>query len=139
MNKQTYNTEQIESAWHESARSVKLEFIKLATTMLNDAIKEHLLPSTSLPQKLHKMKYTNENEMINKLVFCSTSRQWRKQNPELAAQGKTIRDVATDEQLQLLFTLISENIVLIKQDLPKEERLVKLYAKHDAVLSGTVA
>jgi hypothetical protein len=87
-----------------------------------DAIKETLLP-TVVTRKQTSLVYANEADLLNVALFGKTAKQWRTRNPE--AQGN-IRDQATLEQLVVLTNLESLNAVLIRQELPQSERLIKL-------------
>ena len=61
--------------------------------------------------------------MLNVALFGKTAKDWRDENPD---KEGTIRDYATLEQLVILTNLESINAVLIRQELPQSERLVKL-------------
>jgi len=87
-----------------------------------DAIKETLLPSV-VTRKQTSLVYANEADLLNVALFGKTAKQWRTRNPK--AQGN-IQDQATLEQLVVLTNLESLNAVLIRQELPQSERLIKL-------------
>jgi len=61
--------------------------------------------------------------MLNVALFGKTAKKWRDENPD---KEGNIRDYATLEQLVILTNLESINAVLIRQELPQSERLVKL-------------
>ena len=87
-----------------------------------DAIKETLLPA-AITKAQAAIVYANEADMLNVALFGRTAKQWRDENPD--AEGN-IRDQATLEQLVVLSNLESLNSVLIRQELPQPERLLKL-------------
>lgn len=92
----------------------------------NDSVKHFLIPVSSLPESRRNLKYLNEAEMFNRIVFGCSSTQWRKQNPELAARRFTIRSHATAERLQLLYTLVINNLFYLKLGLSREIRIERL-------------
>ncbi|OHE04604.1 KilA-N domain-containing protein [Sulfurimonas sp. RIFOXYB12_FULL_35_9] len=87
-----------------------------------DAIKEHLLPRTINKPK-ESFIYANEADLLNVALFGMTSKEWREANKD---KDGNVRDYASVEQLIVLSNLESINAELIKQDLPQNERLVKL-------------
>ena len=95
---------------------------KINYRIQTDAIKETLLPA-AVTKAQATFVYANEADMLNVALFGKTARQWREVNPD--AEGN-IRDQATLEQLVVLSNLESLNSVLIRQELPQQERLVRL-------------
>jgi hypothetical protein len=87
-----------------------------------DAIKETLFP-TAITKAQATIVYANEADMLNVALFGKTAKQWRDAHP--GAEGN-IRDQATLEQLVVLSNLESLNSVLIRQELPQPERLLRL-------------
>ena len=87
-----------------------------------DAIKEHLMPRTINKPK-ESFIYANEADLLNVALFGMTSKEWREANKD---KDGNVRDYASVEQLIVLSNLESINAELIKQDLPQNERLVKL-------------
>jgi KilA-N domain len=87
-----------------------------------DAIKETLLP-VAITKAQANIVYANEADMLNVALFGKTAKQWRDANP--GAEGN-IRDQATLEQLVVLSNLESLNSVLIRQELPQPECLLRL-------------
>ena len=86
-----------------------------------DAIKENLLPL--LNKKQINYNYASEADVLNVALFGMTAKQWREANPKLKGN---IRDYATIEQLIVLSNLESSNSVMIRDNLPQNERLKKL-------------
>jgi len=69
------------------------------------------------------MVYASEADMLNMALFGMTAAEWREKNPE---KEGNIRDHATLEQLVVLSNMESINALLIRQELPQNERLVQL-------------
>ncbi len=87
-----------------------------------DAIKEHLLPRTINKPK-ESFIYANEADLLNVALFGMTAKEWRDANKN---KDGNVRDYASVEQLIVLSNLESINAELIKQNLPQNERLVRL-------------
>lgn len=111
---------------HNKERDRKRWILKHINKVQNDAVKHFLIPVSSLPESRRHLKYLNEAELLNRIVFGCSSTQWRKQNPELAARGYTIRSHATMERLQLLYILVINNMFYLDQGLSREIRTKKL-------------
>lgn len=87
-----------------------------------DAIKETLIPAIVTRQQSASI-YADEADLLNVALFGQTAKQWREAHPD--AEGN-IRDHAPLEQLVVLTNLESLNSVLLRQELPQPERLLKL-------------
>ena len=99
--------------WNE-----KRLFTKINYKIHTDAIKEHLAPITVGEAK--KYIYANEADVLNVALFRKTAKQWRDENPGIEGN---IRDQATLHQLVVLANLESMNAQLIKEVMPKDERV----------------
>lgn len=90
-----------------------------------DSIKNTLLPSLAGKRSLETYVYTDEADMLNKIVFGMTAAEWRAANPE---QPKSVnqRDTATIQQLVLLANLESLNAHLISEGKSQRERIEQL-------------
>lgn len=68
-------------------------------------------------------KYVDEADMLNVALFGMTAKEWRDNN-----NGKkgNIRDYTTLKQLLVLANMESYNALLINNDVPQNERIVKL-------------
>src|SRR3989338_10536783 len=64
-----------------------------------DSIKEILLPLLQLAKSKEIFVYTDEADILNKVVFGETAAQWKKNNPALSKSGKNQRDFASIEHL----------------------------------------
>ena len=91
-----------------------------------EAIKDNLIPLLNVPKDKEGFTYANEAEILNIALFGMTSKEWKQTNPELALQGKNIRDYADLHHLTVLSNLESYNAILISQNAPKEQRLLEL-------------
>ena len=111
--------------------SLRQQLLKEIHTIVCDAVKEWLIPITSLPDKLKSKKYINEAEILNKIVFGCNSKKWRSQNPEMAAAGYTLRSCASIEQLRLLHKLATVDAQLMEQGEPTKIRKEVLKAIAD--------
>jgi len=87
-----------------------------------DAIKEKLIPAELTKEQISYV-YANEADLLNVALFGKTASQWRKENPK--ADGN-IRDCATLEQLVVLSNMESINALLIRQNIPSQERIKQL-------------
>ena len=86
-----------------------------------DAVKEFLITPTLSPQEM-AYTYASEADILNMALFGKTAAQWRN---EKGIKGKTpnIRDFASAEELVVLINLEDTNADLIRQEVPKFERL----------------
>jgi hypothetical protein len=112
---------------HENGR-LKLEWnLQRMLTKINykihtDAIKERLIPRKLTKEQVN-MEYANEADLLNMALFGITAKMWRESNPKLKGN---IRDYSTIEQLVVLSNLESINALLIRDDLPQQDRILKL-------------
>ncbi len=90
-----------------------------------DAIKEYIIPSLS-DGAIHQYAYTNEADMLNRIVFGQSASDWKKQNPTLAKGNKNQRDHASTSQLVILANLESLNSHLIAKGTSQTDRIVEL-------------
>lgn len=88
-----------------------------------DSIKNILLPSLQLDKVQGTYIYTDEADMLNKLVFGQTAAEWRKSDPKLAKTSKNQRDYATIGQLVLLANLENLNAHFISEGKSQLERI----------------
>ena len=86
-----------------------------------------MLTPTLSPQEM-AYTYASEADILNMALFGKTAAQWRN---EKGIKGKTpnIRDFASAEELVVLINLEDTNADLIRQDVPKIERLKILRKK----------
>ncbi|MDR1702052.1 MAG: KilA-N domain-containing protein, partial [Sporomusaceae bacterium] len=87
-----------------------------------DAIKEQIIPK-KVTRAQAAAVYASEADLLNVALFGMTAAEWRVSNPD---KDGNMRDHATLEQLVVLSNLESINALLIRQDLPQNERLPQL-------------
>ena len=106
---------------------VKRELSKINYRIHTDAVKEFLITPILSPQEM-AYTYASEADILNMALFGKTAAQWRN---EKGIKGKTpnIRDFASAEELVVLINLEDTNADLIRQEVPKIERLKILREK----------
>ncbi len=67
------------------------------------------------------VKYAEEADILNVVLFHTTAKEWRELNPDLA-KNSNVRDYASINELTVLSNLESHNAELIKEGKSKEER-----------------
>jgi hypothetical protein len=87
-----------------------------------DAIKEHIIPDLLTKEQINYV-YASEADVLNVALFGKTAKEWRDENPD---EKGNMRDFSTLEQLVVLSNIESINALLIRQELPQNERLVQL-------------
>ena len=102
--------------------TAKRELSKINYHNHTDAIKQNLIPA-ELTQAQISIVYANEADVLNVALFGTTAKQWREANPDLKGN---IRDYATINELICLSNMENLNAVLINENMPQSERLVKL-------------
>lgn len=102
--------------------SAKRELAKINYRIHTDAIKNHLIPTELTPHQV-SIVYADEADVLNVALFGKTAKQWREENPNLKGN---IRDYASINELICLSNLENINSVLISEQLPQSERLIKL-------------
>ena len=102
--------------------SAKRELAKINYRIHNDAIKHNLIPE-ELTSKQISIVYADEADVLNVALFGKTAKQWRDENPNLKGN---IRDYASMNELICLSNLENINAVLINEQIPQAERIVKL-------------
>ena len=86
-----------------------------------DAIKNYILPENDFYKNREWLKYAEEADILNVIIFNTTAKKWRELNPDLAKKSN-VRDYATINELTVLSNLESHNAELIKEGKSKEER-----------------
>lgn len=86
-----------------------------------DAIKNYILPDSNYYKNREWLKYAEEADILNVVLFHTTAREWRQLNPELS-KNFNLRDYASINELTVLSNLESHNAELIKEGKCKEER-----------------
>jgi hypothetical protein len=102
--------------------SAKRELTKINYRIHTDAIKNHLIPK-ELTAAETSIIYANEADVLNVALFGMTAKQWREANPELKGN---VRDYASINELICLANLENLNAVFINDNMPQQERLIRL-------------
>lgn len=111
---------------------------KVNYRLQTDAIKNMLLPLTTLSDDSKGIVYATEADVVNIALFGITAKSWRDTYPAEAKTGN-IRDFATIEQLTVLANLESINSMLINDGIDKEKRYQKLHNEAQRQISALVA
>ena len=90
-----------------------------------DAVKNYILPNSNYYKDKEWLKYAEEADVLNVVLFNTTAKEWRELNPILA-KNSNIRDYATINELTVLSNLESHNAEMIKEGKTKEERFKML-------------
>ena len=90
-----------------------------------DAIKNYILPDNDYYKNKEWLKYADEADLLNVIIFKTTAKDWRKLNSNLA-KNSNVRDYASINELTVLSNLESHNAELIKEGKTKEERFEAL-------------
>lgn len=102
--------------------SAKRELAKINYHIHTDAIKQNLIPEELTPVQT-SIIYANEADVLNVALYGITAKQWRDANPDLKGN---IRDYSTINELICLSNMESINAVLINDNMPQRERLIRL-------------
>ena len=103
--------------WHVNRLLSKANYL-----VHTDAIKNYIVPSVS--EKQIRYVYSSEADVLNVALFGMTAKEWRDRNPDI--KNGNIRDYADLLHLIILSNLENINAELIKMNLSRGERLVKL-------------
>ncbi len=87
-----------------------------------DAIKGNLIPPELSTREAGRV-YASEADVLNMALFGQTAGQWRDTNPD---KRGNIRDYANGAQLVCLANMESLNAVMIHENIPQPERLIRL-------------
>lgn len=91
-----------------------------------DAIQEILIPLRNLPKHKEGIVYAEEAEVLNKVVFSKTAKEWNIENPELVKKGQNIRDYGSTHQLIVIANLEPLNAELIRNGIKQYDRILML-------------
>jgi hypothetical protein len=91
-----------------------------------DAIQEILIPLRNLPKHKEGIVYAEEAEVLNKVVFNKTAKEWNIENPELVKKSQNIRDHGTTHQLIVIANLEPLNAELIRNGIKQYDRILML-------------
>ncbi|OGZ40374.1 MAG: hypothetical protein A3I20_01965 [Candidatus Portnoybacteria bacterium RIFCSPLOWO2_02_FULL_40_15] len=88
-----------------------------------DSIKLILLPLLQLAKSQEVFVYTDEADMLNKVVFGETAAEWKANNLNQAKNNKNQRDFASIEQLVVLANLENLNAHFISEGKDQQNRM----------------
>ena len=102
--------------------SAKRELAKINYHIHTDAVKHNLVPKELTPKQA-SIIYADEADVLNIALFGITAKQWRDKNPDLKGN---IRDYASINELICLSNMENINAVMINDNIPQSERLLRL-------------
>ncbi len=102
--------------------SAKRELAKINYRIHTDAIQQNLIP-TELTALQTSIIYANEAAVLNVALFGITAKQWREKNSDLKGN---MRDYASINELICLSNMENLNAVFINENMPQNQRLIKL-------------
>ena len=105
--------------------NARRELAKTNYRLHTDAVKESL-SNKKLTKWEERWQYAEEADIINLALFGTTAKEWSEKNPTRVLNGENVRDSASINELIVLSNLESYNAVMIKENLPKQERLKRL-------------
>ncbi|NHB70405.1 KilA-N domain-containing protein [Perlabentimonas gracilis] len=91
-----------------------------------DAVKNYILPNKNYEKGTGWLTYAEEADLLNVALFNCTAKDWREANPELSKKTMNIRDIASINELAILSNLEALNAEMIKENVTKEERFLRL-------------
>ena len=101
---------------------IRRNLTKINYRIHTDAIKENLIPAELSKSQITRI-YSSEADLLNMALFGITAKEWREANPD---KKGNIRDYADISQLVCLSNLENLNALFISENLPQDERLIKL-------------
>lgn len=104
--------------------NVKRILSKVNYTIHTDAVREFVIPT--LNENERPYAYATEADMLNLALWGCTAKQWREANPQYAAQGLNIRDMASINELVVLANLEAINSEFNKKKIDKAIRYARL-------------
>ena len=81
-----------------------------------------MIPDELTSNQISKV-YANEADVLNMALFGKTAKEWRDLNPD---KKGNIRDYAQINELICLSNLETINALLINENMPQQNRLIKL-------------
>ena len=102
--------------------SLVREFSKFNYHLQTNAIENHIILNSDLPEDKQGIEYTIEADLLNQIVFGTVAKKWREDNADLHKKGYNMRDEASANQLTVLSNLEASNSEMIKKGINKKER-----------------
>jgi hypothetical protein len=125
--KEYQRLKEIESNQFNLEWDVKRILSKANYSIHTDAIKNHIIPTLNIAKEKEWITYADEADVLNVSLFGCTAKQWKQANPQLALEGRNMRDMASINQLTVLSNLEVINSELIKNKTPKNQRFQYLH------------
>lgn len=125
--KEYQRLKETESNQYNLEWNVKRVLSKVNYTIQTDAVKDFVIPHSTLPEAKKSLEYSEEADVLNLALFQCTAKQWREANPKLSLEGLNIRDVASINELAVLSNLESANADMMRNGLSRQVRFEKLY------------
>jgi len=91
-----------------------------------DAIKNYIIPKKDYDKDKEWIEYAKEADLLNVALFKCSAKDWRIANPKLDKEGMNIRDIASINELAVLSNLETLNADMIKNNVTKSERYLRL-------------
>lgn len=88
-----------------------------------DAVRENMVPLMQHRTKYEGAYFASEADLLNKVVFGMTAKEWKQINPKLKGN---MRDYATIEQLLILANMENLNAEYMSLNLPQSDRYIRL-------------
>jgi len=117
---------EVETSKYNLEWNVKRVLSKMNYHIHTDAVKSFILPKNDYLKDKEWIIYAEEADLLNVALFGCTAKDWRTANPELAEKSMNIRDFASINELAVLSNLETINAQMIKEELSKNTRFVKL-------------
>ena len=117
---------EIETNQYNLEWNVKRILSKTNYHIHTDAVRNYILPEKNYEKAYEWITYAEEADLLNVALFSCTAKDWRDANPELAKKSMNIRDIASINELAILSNLESLNAEMIKEQVSKQDRFLKL-------------
>lgn len=117
---------EIETNEYNLEWNVKRILSKTNYLIHTDAVKNYIIPIKNYEKGTEWITYAEEADLLNVALFNCTAKDWREANPELSKKSMNIRDIASINELAILSNLEALNAEMIKENIIKEERFLRL-------------
>lgn len=117
---------EIESNKYNLEWDVRRILCKTNYMIHTDAVKNYIIPNKNYDKEHEWLAYSEEADILNVALFNCTAKDWRDANVDLVDQSMNIRDMASINELAILSNLETINAELIKDQMSKKDRFVKL-------------
>ena len=124
--KEYQRLKEAESNQYSIEWNVKRILSKANYTLHTGAVKDCIIPKSTLPDDKKGIEHAKEADLLNVALFGCTAKEWKEANPPLALKGNNIRDIASINELTVLSNIESLNAELIRDGISKRDRLFKL-------------